>query len=74
MVALYAPRGYRVTDQNIEGGWQTPVRSQNMVRKYLSDGQITRFLCQQIALDVLFHMRYDNIPNSKKHPNDRQRG
>ena len=31
---------------------------------------MTRFLYQQIALDVLFQMRYDSLPNSNKQPCD----
>ena len=31
---------------------------------------MSRFLYQQIALDVLFQMRYDSLPNSKKQLND----
>ena len=68
--AWSAPRGCRVTEQNVESDWQTPGRPQNMVIKYLSVGQISRFLYQQIALDVLFQMRYDSFPNSNKQPND----
>ena len=59
-----------MTDQNVEGGWQTPARPQNMVIKYLSVGHMSRFLYQQIALDVLFQMRYDSLPNSNKQPSD----
>ena len=70
MVPLCAPRIYKNTDQNIEGVWQTPGRPQNMVIKYLSVGQMSIFLYQQIALDVLFQMRYDSLPNSNKQPSD----
>ena len=31
MVAWSVPMGRRVKDQNVEGGWQTPDRAQNMV-------------------------------------------
>ena len=44
-----------------------------MVIKYLSVGQMSKFIYQQVALNVLFQMRYDSILNSKKHPNDSQR-
>ena len=47
-----------------------PRASLIMVIKYLSVGQISRFLYQQIALDVLFQMRYNSFPNSNKQPND----
>ena len=70
MRAWSVPMGCRVTDQNVEGSWQTPGRPQNMVIKYLSVGQISRFLYQQIALDALFQMRYDSLPNSNKQPCD----
>ena len=70
MVAWSAPTGCRVTDQNVEDGWQTPGRPQNMVIKYLSVGQMSKFIYQQIALDVLFQMRYDSLPNSNKQPSD----
>ena len=70
MVAWSVPMGCRVTDQNVEGDCQTPGRPQNMVIKYLSVGQMSRFLYQQIALDVLFQMRYGSLPNSNKQPSD----
>ena len=41
-----------------------------MIIKYLSVGQVTRFHYQEIALDVLFHMRYESIPNSNKQLSD----
>ena len=31
---------------------------------------MSRFLYQQIALDVLFQMRYGSLPNSNKQPSD----
>ena len=45
-----------------------PGASQIMVRKYLSVGQISKFIYQQIALDVLFQMRYGSLLNSNKQP------
>ena len=36
-----------------------PGASQNMTIKYLSVGQMSRFIYQQIAFDVLFQMRYN---------------
>ena len=47
-----------------------PGASQIMVRKYLSVGQISKFIYQQIALDVLFQMRYGSLLNSNKQPSD----
>ena len=44
-----------------------------MIIKYLSVGQWSWFLYQQVALNVLFQMRYDSMPYSKKQPGDRQR-
>ena len=41
-----------------------------MVIKYLSVGQMVLFIYQQIALDVLFQMRYDSLPNSNKQSSD----
>ena len=41
-----------------------------MVIKYLSVGQMTRFIHQQIAVDVLFQMRYGSLLNSNKQPSD----
>ena len=46
--------------------WQTSGRSQNMVIKYLSVGHMSKFLYYQIALDVLFQMRYDSLPKSNR--------
>ena len=31
---------------------------------------MSKFIYQQIALDVLFQMRYDSLPNSNKQPSD----
>ena len=50
-----------------------PRASQNMTIKYLSVGQMSRFIYQQIALDVLFQMRYNSLPNSDKQPSNRLR-
>ena len=47
-----------------------PRASQNMTIKYLSVGQMSRFIYQQIALDVLFQMRYGSLLNSKKQQSD----
>ena len=47
-----------------------PGGPQKMVIKYLSVGQIIWFIYQQIALDVLFQMRYDSLPNSNKQSSD----
>ena len=47
-----------------------PGASQNMTTKYLSVGQMSRFIYQQRALDVLFQMMYNSLPNSNKQPND----
>ena len=60
--------------QNKEGCLQTPAGRQNMIIKYLSVGLWSWFSYQQVALNVLFHMRYDSMPYSKKQPSDRQRG
>ena len=60
--------------QNKKGNLQTPGRHQNMITKYLSVGLWSWFSYQQVALNVLFQMRYESIPYSKKQPSDRQRG
>ena len=60
--------------QNKVGCLQTPAGCQNMIIKYLSVGRWSWFSYQEIALNVLFQMRYGSIPNSKKQPNGRQRG
>ena len=73
MIAWSVPMGCRVTDLNVEGGCQTPGRPQNMVIKYLSVGQMSTFLYQQIAPDVFFQMRYDSLLNSNKQPSDRMK-
>ena len=44
-----------------------------MIIKYLSVGQWSWFSYQHVALNVLFQMRYESTPNSKKQPSDRQR-
>ena len=41
-----------------------------MVIKYLSVGLIIWLKYQQIALDVLFQMRYDSLLNSNKQSSD----
>ena len=73
-VPFHLPYGSLIcTDQNVEGGWQTSGRPQNMVIKYLSVGQMSTFLYQQIAPDVFFQMRYDTLLNSNKQPSDRMK-
>ena len=73
-VAQYISRGCRVRGQNVELHSKTPGGRQNMIIKYLSVGQGSWFSNQQVALNVLFNMRYESIPYSKKQPSDRQRG
>ena len=51
-----------------------PGEYQNMIIKYLSVGLQSWFLYQQVALNLLFQMRYDSLPNSEKQPCDSQRG
>ena len=51
-----------------------PRNVQNMIIEYLSVGLQTRFLYQQLALSLLFQMRYDSLYNSEKQPSDNQRG
>ena len=50
-----------------------PRNAQNMIIKYLSFGQQSWFSNQQVALNVLFQMRYDSMPYSKKQPSDNLR-
>ena len=47
-----------------------PGASKIMVIKYLSVGQIAKIIYLQIALDVLFQMRYGSLLNSNKQPSD----
>ena len=68
--AYSAPRGNTETDQNVQSICQTPAGLQNMIIKYLSVGQWFWFSYQQVALNVLFQMRYESIPNSNKQPSD----
>ena len=56
--------------QNEEGCLQTPGGHQNIIIKYLSVRQWSWFSYQQVALNVLFQMRYDSFPNSNKQPSD----
>ena len=70
-VAKYTSRGCRVRGKNVELHFKTPGGRQNMIIKYLSVGLWSWFLHQQEALNVLFHLRYDSMPNSKKQPSDR---
>ena len=55
---------------HLSSAFPPAVGHQNKIIKYVSVGQMTRFLYQQIALDVLFQMRYVNLPNSNKQPSD----
>ena len=71
--SLISAKRFQSDRQNKEGCSQTPGGHQNMIIKYLSVGQWTWFLYQQVALNLLFQMRYNSILNSKKHPNDGQR-
>ena len=51
-----------------------PGEYQNMIIKYLSVGLQSWFSYQQVALIILFHMRYDSMLYSKKQPSDSPRG
>ena len=68
--SLICAKRFRSDRQNKEGCSQTPGGHQYMIIKYLSVGQWTWFLYQQVALNVLFQMRYDSFPNSNKQPSD----
>ena len=50
-----------------------PRNAQNMIIKYLSVGLQSWFSYQQVALNLLFQMRYDSLPNSNKQPSDRHK-
>ena len=69
---IYAKR-LQSDRQNKVACFQTPGGHQNMIIKYLSVGQLSWFLYQQVALNVLFQMRYDSMHKSKRQPSDRQR-
>ena len=51
-----------------------PGEYQNMIIKYLSVWLQSWFSYQQVALIILFQMRYDSLLNSMKQPSDSQRG
>ena len=68
--SLICAKRFQSDRQNKEGCSQTPGGHQYMIIKYLSVGQWTWFLYQQVALNVLFQMRYESIPNSTKQPID----
>ena len=70
IIACITQRNSQVTGKNKEGWYQTPGRHQNMIIKYLSVGLWSWFSYQQVALNVLFQMRYESIPNSNKQPSD----
>ena len=74
MVACYPPRRDWVTDQNVEVCWLTPVLLRNMLENSYWYEKNPKILYQQLAQTLLFQMRYDSLPNSKKQPSDRQRG
>ena len=74
MVACYPPRSDWVTDQNVEVCCLTPALLKNMLENSYLYKKIPKILNQQIAQTLLFQMRYDSLPNSKKQPSDRQRG
>ena len=50
--------------QNKVGCLLDPRNAPNMIIKYLSVGQLSKFIYQQVALNVLFQMRYDSLLNS----------
>ena len=70
IIACITQRNSQVTGKNKEGWYQTPGRHQNMIIKYLSVGLWSWFSYQQVALNVLFQMGYDSLPNSNKQPSD----
>ena len=56
-----------------ETSLEDPGEYQNMIIKYLSVGLQSWFSYQQVALNLLFQMRYDSLPNSNQQPSDRLR-
>ena len=46
MAACSAPRGYRVTDLNVEGWWMRPAHLKNTSKIYLSVGPWSKFIYQ----------------------------
>ena len=73
MAACSAQRGYRVTDLNVKGWWMRPAHLKNTSKIYLSVGPWSKFIYQEIALNVLFLMRYNGSYNSKKQTSDSKR-
>ena len=76
-VPFHMPYGRPVRHYRLQGYepkcWASladPRASQIMVIKYLSVGLIIWLKYQQIALDVLFQMRYDSLLNSNKQSSD----
>ena len=57
-VACSASRDYRVTAHIVEAWWLKPAHLKNTYKIYLSVRPWSKFLYQQIALDVLFQIRY----------------
>ena len=72
--SLFCSKGLQSNRPKCLASMADPRASQIMVIKYLSVGQMSRFIYQQIALDVLFQMRYNSLYNSKNQPSDRQKG
>ena len=79
MVDWSAPRGCRVTDQNVEECWLTPEHSktmQKLVSLHLASimsiyQKISKFLHPYVAQYLLFQMRYGSLICSKKWLNKR---
>merc|ERR1711994_262734 len=68
--SLFCSKGLQSNRPKCLASMADPRASQIMVIKYLPVDQMSRFIYQQIALDVLFQMRYDSFPNSNKQPSD----
>ena len=70
--SLICAKRFQSDRENKEGCSQTPGGHQYMIIKYLSVGVWSRLSYHQVALNVLFHMRYNSMPYSKNQPSNRQ--
>ena len=64
MVASYAPRGCRVTYQDIKRCWKTPVESEELVADHATIPHV-------VAVDSPFHMKYVSLTCYKKLSSDK---
>ena len=74
MLSWFPTRSEWVADQNVDELRSRPAELKNMLEIAVCMEKNSKFFFQQMAQTHAFQMRYENLPNSEKQPNDRLTG